>query len=34
VWAVVLAAAGASLVGLWLPGRIAQIRPAEVLRSE
>lgn len=33
-WALGLALIGASLVGLWLPGRIAQIHPAEVLQSE
>ena len=29
-----LSAVAAALVGLWLPGRIANIKPAEVLRSE
>ena len=29
-----LAVAATALVGLWLPGRIANIKPAEVLRSE
>ena len=34
-WAAVgLALAAAALVGLWLPNRIAGIKPAEVLRSE
>ncbi|MCL4394596.1 MAG: ABC transporter permease [Chloroflexi bacterium] len=32
--ALALSIVGASLVGLWLPGRIAKIHPAEVLRSE
>ena len=29
-----LSAVAAALIGLWLPGRIANIKPAEVLRSE
>lgn len=29
-----LSAIAAAMVGLWLPGRIANIKPAEVLRSE
>jgi putative ABC transport system permease protein len=29
-----LSIVSASLIGLWLPGRIARIHPAEVLRSE
>jgi len=33
-WALGLAVAGATLVGLWLPGRIARVKPAEVLRGE
>jgi ABC-type lipoprotein release transport system permease subunit len=33
-WALGLAVAGATLVGLWLPGRIALVKPAEVLRGE
>jgi lipoprotein-releasing system permease protein len=33
-WALGLSLIGSSLVGLWLPGRIAKIRPAEVLQSE
>jgi ABC-type lipoprotein release transport system permease subunit len=34
VWALGLAIVSASLVGLWLPGQISKIDPAEVLRSE
>jgi ABC-type antimicrobial peptide transport system permease subunit len=33
-WALGLAVAAATLVGLWLPGRIARVKPAEVLRGE
>ena len=33
-WALGLVAVSATLVGLWLPGRIAQVKPAEVLRGE
>jgi len=33
-WSLGLSVIGASLVGLWLPRRIAQIRPAEVLTNE
>jgi ABC-type lipoprotein release transport system permease subunit len=33
-WALGLAVAGATLVGVWLPIRLARIKPAEVLRSE
>lgn len=33
-WALGLALVSASLVGLWLPSRIAKIRPAEMLSSE
>ncbi len=33
-WALGLSVAGASLIGLWLPRRLARIDPAEVLRSE
>ena len=34
VWALGLAVASATVVGLWLPGRIARVKPAEVLRGE
>jgi len=34
VWALGLSLAGASLIGLWLPQRIAKIHPAEVLSNE
>jgi len=34
VWALGLSVAGASLIGLWLPRRIAKIHPAEVLSNE
>ena len=34
VWALGLSVAGASLIGLWLPRRIAKINPAEVLSNE
>ncbi len=33
-WAFGLAVVSATLVGLWLPGRIANIKPAEVFRGE
>jgi putative ABC transport system permease protein len=33
-WALGLSVVGATLVGVWLPGRIANIKPAEVLRGE
>ncbi len=33
-WALGLSILGASLIGVWLPRRLAQIHPAEVLRSE
>jgi hypothetical protein len=34
VAALALSLAASTLVGLWLPRRISNIKPAEVLRSE
>jgi ABC-type antimicrobial peptide transport system permease subunit len=33
-WAVGLAILSATIIGIWLPGRIANIKPAEVFRGE
>jgi lipoprotein-releasing system permease protein len=33
-WALGLAVVSATIIGLWLPGRIANIKPAEVFRGE